>query len=65
MSICLRARGTHVNFSEQRIREGRHTDEHKGIGHVVIAHVDNGRAHPATEALLRTVENRVHHAGSL
>jgi len=44
---------------------GRHTDEHEGIGHVVVAHVNNGRAHPATEALLRTVENRVHHAGSL
>ena len=44
---------------------GRQTDEHEGIGHVVVTHVNNGRAHPATEALLRTVENRVHHAGSL
>jgi len=44
---------------------GGRTDEHEGIGHVVVAHVDNGRAHPATEALLRTVENRVHHAVGL
>jgi len=46
----------------ERRGEG-HTDEHEGIGHVVVTHVNNGRAHPATEALLRTVENRVHHPG--
>ena len=59
----------HVGFSyrivEKNGRGGGHTDEHEGIRNVVVAHVDNGRAHPATEALLRTVENRVHHAGSL
>jgi len=56
-----------TDLGDWAVREGGvdHTDEHEGIGHVVVAHVDNRRAHPATEALLRTVENRVHHPGGL
>ena len=43
----------------------RRTDEHERIGHIVVAHVDDGRANPAAKALLRTVENGVHHARRL
>jgi hypothetical protein len=43
----------------------RRTDEHERVGHVVVAHVDHGRADPATEALLCAIEYRVHHTGRL
>ena len=46
-------------------RKDELTDEHEHVGHVVVAHVDHGRADPAAEALLGVIEDRVHHARCL
>ena len=37
-------------------------DEHERVRNVVVAHVDDGRAHPGADAPLCAVEDGVHHA---
>ena len=37
------------------------TNEHKRVWDVVVAHVDDGGTDPRADALLRSIEDNVHH----